>query len=76
MDAHDADFGRSNDWATGGGLDAIEYLRAVELVLERCDVTSVSLASYDPAVDLNGRIEASAVELVVACARGSTMQTR
>jgi len=24
MDAHDADFGRANDWATSGGLDAIE----------------------------------------------------
>jgi arginase len=76
MDAHDADFGRSNDWATTGGLNGMEYLHAVELVLERCDVTSVSLASYDPAIDLNGRIGASAVELVVACARGSTMQTR
>jgi arginase len=71
MDAHDASFGRANEWAVSGGLDGEEYLTAVELVLDRCDVTSVSLASYDPTTDADGRIGASAIELVLACARKS-----
>jgi arginase len=70
MDAHDARFGRANDWATDGGLGAIDYLQSVELVLSRCNVTSVSLASYDPSADTEGHIGASAIELAVACAHG------
>jgi arginase family enzyme len=69
-DAHDAAFGLANEWAEPHGVDGRGYLAAVERVLHACTVGSVSLASYDPLCDPNGRIGRSCIDLLVACAVG------
>lgn len=71
VDAYDSSIGQANEWAATHGLDEAQYLGAVELVVARCNVRSVSLASYDPAADETGTIGASAIELLAASARAA-----
>jgi len=66
-DAHDARFGCANEWAQEGGPDDEGYLAAVRAVVRGCAVTSVSLASYDPSCDAQGRIGRSCMALLTAC---------
>ena len=57
LDVLDADrVGKANGFAPGGGLDAEELEAALGMVRGRFAVAACGIASYDPALDKDGRV--------------------
>ena len=57
--------GRANEFAREGGLGADELLAALRMVRGRFDVAACGIASYDPALDGDGRV----LRAALACVR-------
>ena len=57
--------GRANEFAPEGGLGADELLAALRMVRGRFDVAACGIASYDPALDGDGRV----LRAALACVR-------
>lgn len=51
-----AEAGRANEFAPEGGLSVEELLAALRMVRGRFDVAACGMASYDPALDRDGRV--------------------
>ncbi len=56
--------GRANGFAPEGGLDAEELLSALRMIRGRFDVAACGIASYDPALDADGRVLRAALACV------------
>jgi len=56
--------GRANGFAPEGGLDAEELLSALRVIRARFDVAACGIASYDPALDADGRVLRAALACV------------
>lgn len=56
--------GRANEFAPPGGLTVEEVYRAISALRERCEVSAVGVASYDPAFDLDGEVLGAVLRLV------------
>ena len=56
--------GRANEFAPEGGLGVDELLAALRMVRERFEVAACGVASYDPALDENGRVLRAALACV------------
>jgi arginase len=68
LDSLDPSEGRANQFAAPGGLSLAELRAALGLVSERFDVRAAAVTAYDPAVDEDGRMGRTAVEVVAAVA--------
>jgi arginase len=68
LDSLDPSEGRANQFAAPGGLSLAELRTALDLVSERFDVRAAAVTAYDPAVDEDGRMGSTAVEVVAAVA--------
>jgi arginase len=71
LDSLDPSEGRANQFAAPGGLSLAELRAALGLVSERFDVRAAAVTAYDPAVDEDGRMGRTAVEVVAAVALGA-----
>jgi arginase len=56
--------GRANEFAPEGGLSPDELLAALRMVRERFEVAACGIASYDPALDVDGRVLRAALACV------------
>jgi arginase len=64
LDVHDIGEGAANSYAAPGGLTAREVREVVTRAAGALPVASASLASWDPALDADGRMQRIALELV------------
>lgn len=69
LDVLDAGFGRANTFAARGGLEPDLLEACVALVLQRCPVVAVGIASYDPAEDTEGTVCGLALDILSMLAR-------
>ncbi len=46
----------ANEFALEGGISAEETEACIKAIRERCEITSATLASYDPSLDQEGRV--------------------
>lgn len=66
LDVIDTSDGYANEFAADGGPRLGDLLEAIRSIRERCAVNSVSLTSFDPDVDVDGRALESALQIVAA----------
>jgi arginase len=64
LDVIDLSDGRANEYATEGGPTLPELHHAITTVGSRCRVNSVSLTSYNPDVDADGRALRAGLDLL------------
>jgi len=64
LDVIDLSDGRANEYAADGGPTLPELHHAITMVGSRCRVNSVSLTSYNPDVDADGRALRSGLDLL------------
>jgi arginase len=70
LDVLDRDVvGAANDYALPGGIDAAQLEALLKCVLETFELTSASIASYDPRLDRNGAIAAAALDAIALLAK-------
>jgi arginase len=58
--------GRANEFASEGGISAEEAQACVWAIRERLEVTSATVASYDPSFDHEGRVLEAGLTLTEA----------
>jgi arginase len=68
LDVHDPSIAPANGYAAPDGLSADDVLAVLALAAERLPVVSGTLASYDPAYDVEGRMLETGLNLLVALA--------
>ena len=68
LDSLDPSEGRANRFAAEGGLSLGQLEEAIELVFARFEVAAAALTAYDPEVDEDGRMAASARRVLGAVA--------
>ncbi len=69
LDVHDpAAVGPANAYAAPGGLTAAEVRDVVRAAATALPIAAIGMASYDPAVDADGRVRDAALELLAAAA--------
>ncbi|MGY1738866.1 arginase family protein [Geodermatophilus sp. SYSU D00684] len=74
LDVYDPSIAPANDYAAPDGLGAGDVLDLLERTASRLPVVSLTLASYDPALDPAGRLRATALDLLEAvCARATPL---
>jgi len=56
--------GRANEFAPEGGVGVDELLAALRMICARFDVAACGIASYDPALDGDGRVLRAALACV------------
>ena len=56
LDVHDPSAGRANRWATPGGLHPEEVVGLLRAAAGRLPLASMTLASWDPSLDHDGRM--------------------
>jgi arginase len=66
VDVLDASYGRTNDWASSGGMSADGVLAVIRSAAAARPVASVVLASWDPAADPNGAVREPLRRIVLA----------
>lgn len=66
LDVLDASEGKANAWATSGGLTRDELGRALATIQRRCGIGVLTLASYEPDADPEGRACDAAIDAVEA----------
>ncbi len=76
LDVYDPSIAPANDYAAPGGLSAGEVLDLLERTASRVPVASLTLASYDPAHDPEGRLRTTALDLLEAVVARATPLTR
>lgn len=64
MDALDASEGRANRWAGSGGLSTDQMENAVASAREHLAIAGIGIASYDPAVDTEGKVSRIIADLI------------
>jgi arginase len=64
LDVHDIGEGAANSYAAAGGLTAADVRAVVTRAAGALPVVSASIASWDPALDADGRMERIALDLV------------
>lgn len=75
LDVIDPSNGRANSYASPGGLELSEVLRAIDAISDRFTINAAALTSYDPAEDLEGGIAEAAGQIAVALTRAATHAT-
>ena len=71
LDVLDPDaVGPANDYALPGGVTTAQLLDLIDVILAEFELSSASLASYDPALDETGAVAAAGVEAIARLARG------
>lgn len=68
LDVHDPSLAPANGYAAADGLDARQVRAVLAATAERVPVVSAALASWDPACDVEGRMLATALDLLEAVA--------
>jgi arginase len=68
LDVHDPSIAPANGFAAPDGLSAADVLRVLDLAAARVPLVSATLASYDPAHDVEGRMRETALALLEAVA--------
>lgn len=71
LDVLDPSEGTVNRWAAPGGLTADQLIDAAGLIARRFEIRAASLASYDPALDHDGRVGRTAVRLAQTIVRAA-----
>jgi arginase len=74
LDVLDPAEGRVNEYAAPGGLDAGAVAQVVAAVGERFAVRAAAVTAYDPAADPEGRIPATAAELLARVAAAAEVR--
>jgi arginase len=69
LDVHDPSIAPANGYAVPGGLSAEEVHQVLRHVANRVRITSATLAAYDPACDLERRMESTALTVLALLAR-------
>jgi arginase len=64
LDVHDPSEGRANSFAVAGGLTAEGVRRAVRIIARHVPIAAAAITAYDPAHDGDGRMLATALELI------------
>ena len=64
LDVHDPAIAPANSYAVPGGLTAAEVRRVVTAVARRLPVASATVASWDPALDVEDRLRDVALDLL------------
>jgi arginase len=64
LDVLDPAEATSNQWTPPGGINLQTLLDAIAEVRKRANLASLGIASYDPAVDQNGRALSAALDVV------------
>ncbi|HZB20055.1 MAG TPA: arginase family protein [Blastococcus sp.] len=72
LDVHDPSIAPANGYAAPDGLSAADVVRVLDLAAARVPVVSATLASYDPAHDVEGRMRETALALLEAVADRAT----
>jgi arginase len=72
LDVHDPSIAPANGYAAPDGLAAADVLRVLDLAAARVPVVSATLASYDPAYDVDDRMLETALALLEAVAAAGT----
>jgi arginase len=72
LDVIDLDDGRANEYAVPGGPSLDQLTEAITAIAEHCPVAGVSLTSYNPAVDSDGRGRAAGLRIGAELARLAT----
>ena len=57
--------GPANSYAAPGGLTQQQMIRIVQMLAARRPIASLTLSSYDPAVDVRGRVRAAALPIML-----------
>ncbi|MBA3428763.1 MAG: arginase family protein, partial [Actinobacteria bacterium] len=65
LDALDPSEGR-NQYSSVGGLSTVQLLAAIDEVFERFDVAAAAITAYNPDVDVDGRMAATAARVLAA----------
>lgn len=68
LDVYDTSIAQANSFAAPGGLLADDVKRAVTAVAEHTAIVSATLASYDPRCDRDGRMCATALDVLALLA--------
>jgi len=66
LDALDPSEGRANQYSSVGGLSTVQLLAAIDEVFERFDVAAAAITAYNPDVDVDGRMAATAARVLAA----------
>lgn len=64
LDVLDPAVGRANGYAVAGGLTTEEVCAVIAAVAARSRIVSLSMASYDPAVDADGAVADAALRVL------------
>lgn len=64
LDVIDASYGRANPYACEGGLSPEDVLRVIDEARRALPIAGLTIASYDPGCDADGRIAAAAERIV------------
>lgn len=64
LDVLDPTFGRANNFVPDGGLSPSTLKKCVWMIANRCTVTALAIASYDPAEDTTGSVANTALEVL------------
>jgi arginase len=64
VDVLDADFAPANEYASRDGLAPEQLSSCVHAILEHFPVAAATVASYDPGVDPEGRVQGQAFEFL------------
>lgn len=69
VDVLDPTFGMGNEFAPPGGLRPETLIQCAELLSAHAAVAALGIASFDPALDINGTVTEVALEVIAAVAR-------
>ena len=65
LDVIDANDGRANSYAVGGGVSAKELVATCSALTRELPVEALTLSAYDPSCDVDGRVLEAAVALAM-----------
>ncbi|MGH2530954.1 MAG: arginase family protein [Thermomicrobiales bacterium] len=71
LDVLDPSEGKPHDWALPNGLSLDETVQAIQLLGDRFALRAASIAGYDPACDLDGRVARAAIRILGAQANSA-----
>jgi arginase len=71
MDVMDANEGRANSYAVGGGVSRQRLVDSCAAMGRELPIASLTLSAYDPACDADGRVLAAATAVIVGVVDGS-----
>jgi arginase len=66
LDVLDPSVGKANSFSAPGGLTVNDVISVLESARGHCDLTAAAITSYDPIVDLDGRIARAALDIAQA----------